>query len=88
MTDTKQSEALRLAEMFDSLKLTVVGAQNALPMENAAAELRRLHEENAELIEALKTMLRSYEFLKPPHSPISDSEKKARAAIVKAEVTK
>ena len=39
------NEALRLAEMFDSLKLTVIGAQNALLMENAAAELRRLHEE-------------------------------------------
>jgi hypothetical protein len=40
-----QPEALRLAEMFDSLKLTVIGAQNALPMEEAAAELRRQHEE-------------------------------------------
>ena len=40
-----QPIALRLAEMFDSLKLTVVGAQNALPMEEAAAELRRQYEE-------------------------------------------
>ena len=49
-----QPIALRLAEMFDSLKLTVVGAQNALPMEEAAAELRRLHEVNQELVEALE----------------------------------
>ena len=51
-----QPEALRLAEMFDSLKLTVVGAQNALPMEEAAAELRRLHEVNQELVEALEAL--------------------------------
>ena len=53
MTDTKP-EALRLAEMFDSLKMTVLGAKNALSMEEAATELRRLHEVNAELLEALK----------------------------------
>jgi hypothetical protein len=87
MTDTKP-EALRLAEMFDSLKMTVLGAKNALSMEEAATELRRLHEVNAELLEALKAMMRSYEFLKPPHSPISDSQKKAQAAIAKAEETK
>jgi len=56
-----QTEALRLAEMFDSLKLTVVGAQNALPMEEAATELRRLHEVNQELVEALKEVIRVIE---------------------------
>jgi hypothetical protein len=44
----------------------------------------RLHGVNQELVEALRTMLRSYEFLKPPHSPISDSQKKAKAALSKA----
>jgi hypothetical protein len=41
-----------------------------------------------DLLEALKAMLRSYEFLKPPHSPMSDAQKKAQAAITKAEGSK
>ena len=47
MTD-KQPEALRLADEFESTK-SYLGAK-------AAAELRRLHEVNAELVEALKLM--------------------------------
>ena len=72
------NEALRLAELFDGLKLTVVGAQNALPMENAAAELRRLHEVNQELVEELTEML-SWQSLAPEHVVIS-----AKAALAKA----
>jgi len=49
-----QPEALRLAQMFDGLKFTVVGLQNALPMEEAAAELRRLHEENTALRQTIE----------------------------------
>jgi hypothetical protein len=49
-----QPEALRLAQMFDGLKFTVVGSQNALPMEEAAAELRRLHEENTALRQTIE----------------------------------
>jgi len=51
MTD-KQPEALRLAEQLD-------GACNG-PLDfkhKAAAELRRLHEVNAELVEAVKAAL-------------------------------
>jgi hypothetical protein len=45
MTD-KQSEALRLADEFESTK-SYLGAK-------AATELRRLHEVNAELVEIFK----------------------------------
>ena len=48
MTD-KQPEALRLADEFESTK-SYMGAK-------VAAELRRLHEVNAELVEALKELL-------------------------------
>jgi hypothetical protein len=45
----KQPEALRLAEEFEATK-SYLGAK-------AAAELRRLHEVNAELVEAVKAAL-------------------------------
>ena len=48
MTD-KQPEALRLADEFDATK-SYLGSK-------AAAELRRLHEENAELVEALSVII-------------------------------
>lgn len=48
MTD-KQPEALRLADEFDATK-SYLGSK-------AAAELRRLHEVNAELVEAVKAAL-------------------------------
>jgi hypothetical protein len=48
MTD-KQPEALRLADEFESTK-SYLGAK-------AAAELRRLHKVNAELVEAVKAAL-------------------------------
>jgi hypothetical protein len=76
-----QPEALRLAEMFDSLKLTVIGAQNALPMEEAATELRRLHEVNQELVGALQAVLDcTYE--RDIEDP--DAYEKAIAALAKA----
>jgi hypothetical protein len=82
-----EPEALRLAEMFDSLKLTVVGAQNALPMEEAATELRRLHEVNRELVEALEAL----DDCRGPF-PASDEEinsawKMVNAALAKARGT-
>ena len=49
MTD-KQPEALRLADEFDATK-SYLGSR-------AAAELRRLHELNAELVEALRVVIR------------------------------
>ena len=47
MTD-KQPEALRLADEFDATK-SYLGSK-------AAAELRRLHQVNVELVEALRLM--------------------------------
>ena len=49
MTD-KQPEALRLADEFDTTK-SYLGSK-------AAAELRRLHEVNEELVEALSVVIR------------------------------
>ena len=42
------SEALRLAEQLTNLKITVKGRDNAEAMEEAAAELRRLHQSERE----------------------------------------
>jgi hypothetical protein len=85
MTDTKQSEALRLADELDC------ASREDAPVHTAAIELRRLHEVNAELLEALKQTMTwidnwSPEFTYDPDWSID--EDKARAAIAKAEVTK
>ena len=50
---SKQPEALRLAEKMESYKLC---SGYAWHCHKAAAELRRLHEVNAELLEALKAI--------------------------------
>jgi len=75
MTD-KQPEALWLA---DALECTSV----IYPRAQAAAELRRLHEVNVELLEALKELCNV--------TDINDYNEaaffKAEAAIAKAEVT-
>lgn len=52
MTD-KQPKALRLAE---SLDLYSTGDKHQRDVEQAAAELRRLHQVNAELVEELKNI--------------------------------
>ncbi len=46
----KQSEALRLADALDSMTMDNIRFGQ---LDEAAAELRRLHEVNAELVEAL-----------------------------------
>ena len=51
MTD-KQPEAVRLADLLENEKHVT-----DLALFKAAAELRRLHEVNAELVEALKELL-------------------------------
>jgi len=56
MTD-KQPEALRLAEKLDFYS---TGDEHQRDIEQAAAELRRLHEVNAELLEALKILVDYY----------------------------
>ena len=53
MTD-KQPEALRLAEAFSGLRR--FSPEHFALLEKAAAELRRLHEVNAELVEALQEL--------------------------------
>ena len=54
---TQQPEALRLAEWLDSCKLPY----DPNDVSNAAAELRRLHSVNAELLEALHDAATSLE---------------------------
>jgi mevalonate kinase len=67
-----QPEALRLAELLEnSLKAT-------FNTEEAAAELRRLHEVNQELLKALKAFM-------PGAEAMGWNTDKARAAIAKAE---
>ena len=84
MTD-KQPEALRLAEMMEDGRWQ--GMNDLL----AAAELRRLHEVNAELMEALKAL--AY-FCKAEaendgcinwYAVNKDEGEKARAALRKAQ---
>ena len=73
---TTQPEALRLA---DALDLYATGDAHQRDIEQAAAELRRLHESNTDLLAALK------ELDEKPGFP--SSWLKARAAIAKAERT-
>jgi hypothetical protein len=73
MTDTKQPEALRLAEWLE----TSPYHHDKL----VAAELRRLHEVNAELLEALKVLVEN-------DMPAEYMFYNARAAIAKAEGSK
>ena len=71
---SKQPEALRLADDLDSTS----------PSENtswlAAAELRRLHAVNVELLEAMRGLLNAL-----PSATTHPAIAKARAAITKAE---
>lgn len=69
----EQPEALRLADMIEACW--------APGSYVAAAELRRLHESNQELLEALKEV---YDWCYPTDSPWAV---KARAAIANAERT-
>ena len=71
---TTQPEALRLADKMNSYSLC---SGYAWHCHKAAAELRRLHESNTELLAALK------ELDEKPGFPSSWLE--ARAAIAKAE---
>jgi hypothetical protein len=73
-SDMTQPEALRLADDL----------QRRFPKsgKDAAAELRRLHEVNQELLAALKEAL---DVCIWPGSVISDVHSKARAAIAKGE---
>jgi hypothetical protein len=71
-----QPEALRLADALDSAPYSS-GCTN-----EAAAELRRLHVVNAELLDALRWTARALHYTEHPAAI------KARAAIAKAEEVK
>jgi len=75
---TEKSEALRLANELG-------GVSDALADE-AAAELRRLHAVNQELLEALKDTLQLLEVYCEDFE--EGTRKQARAAITKAEAEK
>jgi hypothetical protein len=73
---SKQPEALRLADELEDCR-------TPMPRERrAAAELRRLHAVNAELVEALKGLLNSDAWER------RDACAAARAAIARAEEVK
>lgn len=83
MTD-KQSNAMRLDELMDAT-IFFREAEDELAKE-AAAELRRLHEVNAELVEALKYCKQKIEYMTTHgewYSPGRAIEK-AEAALAKA----
>jgi len=69
---TEQPEALRLARLIEA-------GQGDL---RVAAELRRLHAVNQELLEALKEMLFPY---REETAPYEEARDQARAAIARAE---
>ena len=73
----KEPEALRLAEVAPYLE----GGERGQWIVAAAAELRRLHEVNVDLLAALKTVL-SESYDGPLHE---DYRRQARAVIAKAE---
>jgi hypothetical protein len=93
MTNTKQPEALRLADESDNDEWI---ANTNQWREEAAAELRRLHGVNAELLEALKAVLpRNLNlFNNFPDTTLVPTDltlgelRKISAAIFKAEMTK
>ena len=71
---TTKDEALRLAEHLERFR--------SFPDDQAAAaELRRLHEVNQELLEALDAALKLIELVVPIEGDVT---RKARAAIAKA----
>ena len=71
MTD-KQPEALRLADQLERMSLSTQWDKKA------AAELRRLHEVNAELVEALRVVIRGV-------PDTWDGVKQAKAVLAKAQ---
>ncbi len=81
MTDTKQPEALRLAEMIE-------GDMSCIGDAEIVAELRRLHEVNAELLEALQELLRVESTHDDGEIVLEVARHNAKAAIAKAKVTK
>ena len=76
-----QSEALRLAYWMDDMP-SVIPGNDSNEWHKAAAELRRLHAVNTELLEALKDMLDGHEDACTGYG--EGAADKARAAIARA----
>jgi len=81
MTDTKQPKALLLANILEHQIPSIAC------LEVSAAELRRLHEVNAELLEALKALI-DMDVAYQRGEKVVQAVEVAKAAIAKAEVTK
>lgn len=78
---TQQPEALRLAGFLDKLDVrTPDKIQNCV---SASAELRRLHEVNAELLEALKEVVKFWDSITELDC-VNNIHVQARDAIAKA----
>jgi len=90
MTDTKQPEALRLAVIHEFLaKQSKHDEEKTIIVQlfkDSAIELRRLHEVNAELLEALKVL--GIAAQRMGHSSLTNPIYQAQAAIAKAEGSK
>ena len=83
-----QPEALRLADALESLaKYQLELGGDGKEDKAAAAELRRLHSVNAELLEALEDLLQEYDVQMSAYQEM-DVQRRARAAIAKAEKVK
>ena len=83
---SEQPEALRLAQELDAYHTMACHKQSA-------AELRRLHAVNADLLEALKDMHSGWKYIRETHGDLygvgwDRSQEKAEAAIAKAEEVK
>ena len=78
---TQQPEALRLADRLD---LYATGDAHQQDIEQAAAELRRLHAVNAQLLEALEFIANRQNLMFAECSDAEEIIEVARAAIAAA----
>jgi hypothetical protein len=74
MTDTKQPEALRLAEMIE-------GDMSCIGDDEIAKELRRLHEENERLLAANKDSLSHFDALMADHKKLHEVNQELLEAL-------
>ena len=85
---TDNTEALRLAEILSRLKFDVVGAENAVAVEEAAAELRRLVAENEALVADADRYrwLRDMDMLDQPSVDMADAFSKYTGSALDAAI--
>ena len=84
---SQQPKALRLADLLERNRILPVGQGN--PVMDAASELRRLHAENAELIQELRNIASADwrkwdEEMRTPDEFVDWAKSRARFAIAKA----